>query len=322
MYDETDIFEEIFYMELDSWFAVSHFVCDYCVENFKDNWRGIIVNDKSFERNSMPLDYLYKGSKILCQRYSLSKYRSLVKKIKCYHCGGCLSENIWPYDLPEGAEEYINEMDQIAELSKKAPFMILTHPFANRILTFLKEIFEKTSDEIINTPVYRCRIPKEGIPYGIEESGVVPDNKAEEGRFNHSGYGFLYLATTRELAFLEVAPNQEISVSMATINILKKLRILNLTNIEAYNSDIYRAIMASSNFFNPPGGKEWDKPGYVLPRFIADCAIYLGFEGIIYNSQHSSIGSNLVIFKDKANKNFNWDNIYKIKQINIYQYKG
>lgn len=322
MEDDLAIFEENFYNDLDSWFSVTHFVCDYCVTNFRNEWRGIIINDKSFESNSIPLDCLYTGSKYLFHRYSLSKFRRLVKKIKCYHCGSYLSGNIWPYELPHGAEDYINEMEEIAVLSKKAPFMILTHPFANKIFTFLKKIFEKTSEVIIDTPVYRCRNIEKEIPYCIEESGAVPDNSAKEGRFNHSGYGFLYVATTKKVAFLEIATNQEASVSMATLNILKRLRILNLTNIDSYKDDgIYWAIMASSLFFNPPGGKEWDKPGYILTRFIADCAIYLGFEGISYNSQHPSEGSNLVIFKDKTNKNFDWNNIYKIQQTEIYRYK-
>ncbi len=122
-------------MELDSWFSVSFFLCDYCVKQFIDDWRGIYVNDESFQKNSMPLDCLYTGSRILLHRYSLSKYRKLVKKVRCPHCGSYLKDNIWPYELPEGVEEHINEIDAIAELSIKAPFLMLAHPFANSILT-------------------------------------------------------------------------------------------------------------------------------------------------------------------------------------------
>lgn len=315
-----DGFKDFVYMELDSWHDVNYFLCDCCVEEFRNLWKGIYINDESFQRNSMPLDCLYTGSKILQFRYSLSEFRRFIKNVRCPNCASNLSDNIWPYNIPTGIESHIKDIEEIAELSKKAPFMILEHPFSRKISEFLKKIFENSYDILIDEDVHRSRILKDqNKPYNIEESGVIPDYLAREGRFNHAGYGFLYIATTKQLAFKEVVSDNKIPVSMATIKILKKLKILDLTNIEDHDSDIFKTIMASSLIFNPPAGEGWDKPGYIFTRFIADCAIYVGFEAIKYNSIHSSGSHNLVILRDKTNKYFNWDSIYKIKKIDFYQ---
>ena len=315
-----EYFEDFVYMELDSWHSVDNFLCDCCVEEFINQWKGIFINDDTFQRNSMPLDCLYTGSKNLQFRYSLSEFRRFIKNVRCPNCGSNLNGNIWPYDLPTGIESHIMDIEEIAKLSKKAPFMILEHPFSRKISEFLKIIFENSSDILIDYDVYRSRISKEQEkPYNIEESGVIPDYLAKEGRFNHAGYGFLYVATTKQLAFEEVVSDNKIPVSMATIKILKKLKILDLTNIDEHDSDIYRTIISSSLMFNPPAGEGWDKPGYIFTRFIADCAIYLGFEAIKYNSIHGFDGHNLVILRDKTNKHFNWDSIYEIQKIDFYK---
>lgn len=320
--ESADIFEEMFYSELEHWLDISYFLCDSCVEKFINDWRGIYVNDQTFQTNSMPLDCLYSGS-YLCDYYTLSEYKKLLKKIKCPHCGLYLSDGfIYPYEIPKGIKEHIKDIGEIAEISKKAPFIILAHPFATEIFTTLNKIFADTSETLIKEDLYRCRVLRgREKPYSTKQSGVVPDNLATEGRFNHSGFGFLYTATTKKLAFLETVPDTKISASMATIKILKKLKILDITDIGAYDDDIYRAIMSSSLLVNPPGGKGWNKPGYIFTRFIADCAIYLGFDGIKYNSSYNFDGSNLVVFKDKTNNNFNWNTIYKIKKIEIYRHE-
>ena len=326
MYEESDeilsneIFEDIFYHDLESWHTVSSFLCDSCVENFKNDLKGIVVYDKSFQENAMSLDDLYLGSKNLRSGYTLSEYQKHVKNIACPNCGCYLSCNIWPYELPEGIIEHIGDIDEIAEISKKAPFMILEHPFAKEIVATLKKIYEDTSETLIKEYLYRCRSLKDREqPYSTEDSGVVPDYLAKEGRFNHTGYGFLYAATTKQLAFLEVVPNHKIRASMATIRILKELKILDITDLFSHDTNIYRAILASSLLVNPPGGNGWNKPGYIFTRFIADCAIYLGFDGIKYKSNISPHGSNLVIFRDKTN-DLNWVIIYKIDKIEIYRY--
>lgn len=315
-----DDFEDFVYMELDSWHDVDYFLCDSCVEEFRNEWKGIYINDESFQSNSMPLDCLYTGSKTLQFRYSLSEFRRFIKNVRCPHCASNLSDNIWPYNIPSGIENHIKDIEEIAELSKKAPFMIMEHPFSRKILEFLKNIFEDSYDILIAEDVYRCRILKDQKKtYNIKESGVIPDYLAKEGRFNHAGYGLLYIATTKQLAFKEVVSDNKIPVSMATIKILKKLKILDLTNIEDHDSYIFKTIMASSLIFNPSAGEGWDKPGYIFTRFIADCAIYVGFEAIKYNSIQSSCGHNLVIMRDKTNNYFNWDSIYKIKTIDFYE---
>lgn len=316
-----DEFEMILYRDLESWFAVDYFLCDFCVEDFRNLWRGIEINDRSFSSDLLPIDLLYDAR--LALRYSLSEFERLIQNVRCPNCGNYQSCNIWPYNLPPGIKNHIKDIEEIAELSKRAPFMIMEHPFSREILELLKRIFECSQNVLIDFDVYRSRIIEDGAKkYDIEKSGTTPDFLAKEGRFNHAGYGFLYAATTKQLSFKEVVYDDEKSVSIATIRFLKKLKILDLTNIEEYDDDIYRTIMTSALMHNPNVCEGWDKPGYIFTRFIADCAIHIGFEAIKYNSKHSFDGHNLVILRDKTDKDFNWDVIYKIQTIDIYKNKN
>ncbi len=103
---------------------------------------------------------------------------------------------------------------------------------------------------------------------------------------------------------------------MAELKITQPLKILDLTDItgNVYDNDLYKSIISSSLIYNSPSNKGWDKPEYIFTRFIADCAIYLGFNAIKYKSRYSIEGENFVIFKDKVVGHSHWDKIYQTEK--------
>jgi hypothetical protein len=315
--EELDNFIMLFWDELDSWFGTDFLLCDCCIDKFKSKWVGIDLMDKSLQ-TSVQLDCFYTGSR-LDMFYSFSEYKEFIKEIDCPYCDSPLEHNIWPYVLEIDLEEYSKDINDIAKIAKKTPFMLLSHPFAKKVYELIEEISKKTYESIFDFKLYRCRqLDKTGNLYSEDKIGAVPDSKANEGRFNHTGYGFLYVATTEDISCSEVRSNEKYSVCMAEINILKPLKILDLTDIWGCKceNELYKTLISSSLIYNSPISRGWDKPEYVFTRFIADCAFCAGFEGIKYRSRYDrNEGYNFVIFKDKTDMHFQWSSIYKVERI-------
>ncbi|KKG16571.1 hypothetical protein EO98_18995 [Methanosarcina sp. 2.H.T.1A.6] len=313
-----DCFIELFWHYFEKWFDTDFFLCESCVDDFQIKWAGINLLDEQFLSTS--LDSFYSGSHLV-DVYSFSEFKGFVEEITCPYCGSSLKSNsyIWPYILTIDLGEFSEEINDIAEIAKKTPFMLLSHPFAEKIYELIKEISKETSELIFDFNLYRCRkLAETGSLYSCDELGAVPDNKATEGRFNHTGYGFLYVATTEDVSCSEVRSNEKYPVCMAEINFLKPLKILDLTDLEGckLDNELYKTLICSSLIYNTPKSREWDRPEYVFTRFLADCALCAGFQGIKYRSRYGRKGGdNFVIFKDKTDINFQWKSIYEIERI-------
>ena len=310
-------------IELESFLLDKQFFCDSCVDKFIRNWKGILIDSKSFKVGKIPFWVVYQTSDILPQDYTKSEFLKLVRKLTCPTCSRHIKDNFWTYDIPVDIEDF-NEFEpqirDLSNLSKRAPFMVLMTPFAQKVLRTIKKISKITKGQLIEYPVYKCRkLDKRKKIFNVKDSGAVPDSSVPEGRFNHAGYGFLYLGTTEELCFKEVGESRKKTVSMAKIKLLRKLRLLDLTKIDSYHDKIYKIMMASSLLVNPRGGNDWDKPGYTFTRFVADCALYSNLDGIKYRSIHSKKEYNIVVFKDKLFENQPWDYTYRIEE--VYRYK-
>lgn len=319
--EESECFVLSFWHDLEKWFDTDFFLCESCVDDFKSKWAGINLLDEQ-PLSGIHLDDFYSGS-LLNDYFSFSEFKEFVEEITCPYCGSSLKSNsyIWPYILTIDLGEFSEEINEIAEIAKKTPFMLLSHPFAEKIYELIKEISKETSEFIFDFKLYRCRkLDETGNLYSEDEIGAVPDNKANEGRFNHTGYGFLYVATTESISCSEVRSNEKCPVCMAEINFLKSLKILDLTDIGGYKyeNELYKTLISSSLIYNSPISRGWDRPEYVFTRFIADCALCAGFEGIKYRSRYdSNEGYNFVIFKDKTDMHFQWSSLYKVERIYI-----
>ena len=132
--------------------------------------------------------------------------------------------------------------------------------------------------------------------------------KPTEGRFNHSGQSHLYLASDKETALKEIATTEDPLLAWCQIfqigdDIHKILDLsfewmdLSLsTSTLLLSLKMYRAIDRTE------GNKEYWRPDYFLTRYIMDCALMLGFEGIKYNSTKGYSGYNIVIFNPESHK--------------------
>lgn len=317
--EESECFVLSFWHDLEKWFDTDFFLCESCVDDFKSKWAGInLLYEQPL--SGIHLDYFYSGS-LLNDYYSFSEFKEFVEEITCPYCGSSLKSNsyIWPYILTIDLSEFSEEINDIAQIAKKTPFMLLSHPFAEKIYELIKEISKETPELVFDFKLYRCRkLAETGNLYSCAELGAVPDNKATEGRFNHTGYGFLYVATTEDVSCSEVRSNEKYPVCMAEINFLKPLKILDLTDLWGCKCDneLYKTLICSSLIYNFPKSGEWDRPEYVFTRFLADCALCAGFQGIKYKSRYDRKGGdNFVIFKDKTDMNFKWNSIYEIERI-------
>jgi len=58
---------------------------------------------------------------------------------------------------------------------------------------------------------------------------------------------------------------------------------------------VMAALMYSNLAAAPSDGEGWDRPEYVLTRFVADCARIAGIDAIQYSSTRPGSGASLVL---------------------------
>lgn len=315
-----DLFCNLFAEELDSWVSTTYFMCSNCIDEFRKKWGGVTLIDAPFQTNSMPLYCFHSGS-LLSEFFTADEFRERLSLITCPNCLKPLENDpdcfIWPYRLSFDGEKYCNDIKEISKIATSTPFLLLSSPFANETLKLIKEMAEASSIESIDTNTYRGRKTKRSNTIlKNDEIGAVPDLLAKEGRYNHSGHGHLYIATKKEICLKEIGVYQREPACIAEITLLKPLKLLDLTDLDR-EDDLYQTIICSTLIYNSPLHNSWEKPEYVFTRFVADCAILAGFDGIKYRSPYSFEGFNYVIFKDKSKQNFSWDTIYAIKNVQL-----
>lgn len=314
-----DLFCSLFAEELDS-YATTYFMCDNCINEFVEQWKGIALIDISLQTNSIQLYSFYVGS-LFHLFFSEDEFSKRLPLITCPNCSkpldGDLGYSIWPYRLSFDTNKYYDDIKELSKMATCTPFLLLSNSFANKTLKLIKEIAKTSSYEFIDTIVYRGRkTTHPNTMLSHIEIGAVPDSFAKEGRYNHSGHGHLYVSTSKEICLEEIGVYREGTACVAEIKLLNPLKLLDLTDLDR-EDDLYKTIIASSLIYNSPSDDSWDKPEYVFTRFVADCAIHAGFDGIKYKSRHSIEGFNYVIFKDKSKEDFSWDSTYAIENVKI-----
>jgi hypothetical protein len=142
-------------------------------------------------------------------------------------------------------------------------------------------------------------------PFPPERMKPLPD-RAREGRANAKGIPCLYVASHKETAIAEVRPWIGSFVSVARMDIHRKLRVINCTTHdtssmvyigrepppskreEAVWSDIDRA-------FAQPVSVDDDHAAYAPTQVIAELFKMHGFDGIAYRSS-LGLGHNMALF--------------------------
>jgi hypothetical protein len=299
--DECYLFETFFYEDLDSWFSSDIACCDECYDDFLENWpHAYSADDAEFQKQGIPLDCFYSGSR-LQDIYSEEQFNKCIQMVGCPRCGAELKHNIWPYDLPfDVIDDFEYEIAELAEIAQKTPFLLLEYPFAKDVYETIKAISKNTISNNISLKLYRARAKDTLQSRDEYEFDFPPQNIVTEGRYNHAGLPVLYLASDPDTCFHEMRRQPSV---IAEIELTKKLKILNLANIDESHpehSDLLSTLIYSSLMSSPQNDSGWYKPKYIFSRFISDCAKFAGFDAIQYPSTRASSGCyNIVLFDEK-----------------------
>ncbi|MFA6867008.1 MAG: RES family NAD+ phosphorylase [Clostridia bacterium] len=126
------------------------------------------------------------------------------------------------------------------------------------------------------------------MPYYKEKIGVPPALCASSGRFNRSGYAFLYLATNQKTCVAEI--NLEVGqiCSIAKYKFVGESKYLNLCDVKDEN------VLVLKKFLLEPVYKE-NRYYYHYTQFIAEIIKKIGYHGIVFQSIQSN-GINVVSF--------------------------
>lgn len=287
-------FCEMFYYELESWFSADIACCDDCYDDFVGKWPATYFRDLNFQKSCINIEGFYSGSS-LQDFFTKEQFYELVKHIHCPRCGKSIHYNMWAYnfsfDLPDGFETILEEINKLAQTT---PFLLLSHPFAKKILTSLMDLGTDVVPIRITDSYYRARKLIDGKIYANNDFGYPPRNVITEGRYNHAGYPVIYLADSETTCFYELRKPVE-GIAVAEIRIRRPLKILDLFMIEDDCDSILNIAAWSSLMSSPHEGNGWHKPQYTFTRFIADCAIHAGFDAIKYPSVRQGQRHNIVL---------------------------
>lgn len=125
--------------------------------------------------------------------------------------------------------------------------------------------------------------------YGFDEKGsfVPPSEATRDMRANYRYIPYLYCANNPYLALVEVRPRLGAKVSIATIIVREKLRLLDFTMTKKPNrmSEAKQNLFSDlSKLYSVPVTDDDDILDYIPTQFIAEYAKYLEYDGIMYSS--------------------------------------
>lgn len=195
----------------------------------------------------------------------------------------------------------VSKLNAFSEFLAQYPYLGADDP-AGTGREIIDAIKNSTAATIGSQVLYRARLlDKESRLYRLDEMGAPNPSKVyvHEGRYNHTGQAFLYLAVYEDTAFAEVSSDK------ADICVIQKYELKDvgkILNLKADYADVdtkltvLQAAIVYNGFVGkkPEGTSSW-KPEYFVPRFLSDVARLCGYSGVLFSSA-VSIGDNLVLF--------------------------
>ena len=136
--------------------------------------------------------------------------------------------------------------------------------------------------------------------YDAKQSDAPPKDKTSEGRANPKNISYLYIAEDLKTAMMEVRPNLTQEVSVATIKILKTLRLFDFCYVDS-EEELGKSLdlgIISNAFSAPNFGNE---NNYYATQYLCEFIKELGFDGIRFYSSLNPPGKNIVLFNTKRN---------------------
>ena len=298
---ELDAFEEWFYRDLEKGFTADIACCDVCHDDFLAVWPYANSADNySFQTTSIDLDTFYEGSH-LRDEYPKADFDRLICQLNCPRCGKPLGGNIWPYNFPFNVPQDIEHtIRDVAAKARTTPFLLLEHDFCKNVLSAIRSLAATLPPERIKQTLFRGRSEADGtVPQSVNAFDFPPPCDVQEGRFNHSGNSVLYLGSDVDTCHAELrhAPSLIVEFELET-----ELRVLDL--VDPYNgnrsslddADLLNCLVYSALVSARQESNGWQRPHYVVSRFVADCARASSVDAIRYPStRRAGNNFNLVV---------------------------
>ena len=295
--EEIDIFQELFFHEIESWFSADIACCDECCDEFLSLWpHADLADDAAFQRSAIDLDLFYSGS-ILQDMYTKEKFDELVKHLHCPRCWAHLKGVIWPYNFPfVGAGDTEKAILEIADLAKQAPFLLLTHDFSKKVYEMVCALGSTLQPMFFSQPLYRARLEGPTVTESLDCFNMPPRDIVQEGRYNHAGSPVLYLSSDPNTCYEEKGRQACIIAEIQINKTLKILDLINPFNAHEQFGDVLASLVYSALMSAKASDKGWHKPQYIFSRFVSDCARKAGIQAIKYPSTRiTKTNYNLVI---------------------------
>jgi hypothetical protein len=225
--NDFEEFENLFFHEVESWFSADIACCDQCYDDFVSRWPALFLRDQRFQEATQDLSLIYSGS-LLRERFSADEFQKYIRQVLCPRCNRGLSQAIWPYNFrhqpPERFEQHAAE---IAMLASRSPFVVLSHPLAQKVFEEIEMISFSAEPTQISSKYYRGRSGLTDDIIEIEQFDRPPTERCPINRYNHRGRPALYLASDVETCVNEVSRSGE-TVHIAECEIDASLNILEL----------------------------------------------------------------------------------------------
>lgn len=202
----------------------------------------------------------------------------------------------------DASKLYERKIEFFTNLLENTPFLGFKDSFGKKLYKELETGKFPVIELNINESYFRARKVNSHDVLESNKMLNAPKGKPTEGRFNHSGQSYLYLAENKETAIREVAQKDlSFLVWYQEFKLEKKVKkILDLTydlDLISLSSNALLIILFLTNSLEKfENNLENWRPDYFITRFIMDCAKDLGYKGIKYNSTKSLHDFNIVLF--------------------------
>ena len=284
--------EEALSADIDSWFSSSLACCDACFDDYVSKWPLAYTKEDGLQYTQTPADAFYSGSRRVQSMVTEKQFEKLLPYIECPNCGGPLGPNLFSFELPFDPEVFGEDLRNLGALAKTAPFLLLTNKFARQIQSEIENLCSEVHPDRPSEVFYRGRVLLLRTKQK-RDFGPPPASDTKEGRYNHAGCPALYLANNRATCWEECRrPRADFFV--ASFEFKRAIKILDLSAPEEM-TDVMAALMYSNLTAAPSDRNGWDRPEYVLTRFVGDCARATGVDAILYLSTRVGGGTNLAL---------------------------
>lgn len=287
---------EVMDSAIESWCGSSIACCDRCYDDFSEKWPLAYTRADGIHSNRIDVDTFYTNQPKLNGLFTRSDFLSLLPYVACPRCGERIGHHLYPFEFPFDPQDFEKALARIGRLARTAPFLLLTDPLAdevrNSIIRLCNAGFVARD---IPRAMYRGRtLDRKPVP---EDFLPPPANATREGRYNHAGRPVLYLANDRRTCWDECRW-PDLNFYIAEIRVTTSIRVLDLTDVEALGND-FAALLYSNLMTAPSNGQGWERPEYILTRFVGDCARTEDIDAIKYPSTRSGKGENVVLLNPK-----------------------